>query len=331
MSKKTHLVFGTGLIGGYVGGVFLSQGLDTTFLGRPKSQQAMRNGLTISDYLEHSARVDAPNFHQGDAQYDLIWITVKCTAMDGIVDELDALLKPSTTIICCQNGLGSDQVIRDSFPKHEVLNAIAVFNVAQVSEDHLSKSTEGDFVIEDAEATRECFEQLSCELLPSRLSSELNAEKWAKLQLNLANSVNALSDIPILDMLHTRGFRRIIAGMMNELLAVTDAKKIRLPKMAAIPGKLLPLTMNVPNWLYRIMAKKVIAIDPKARMSMWWDLSGERQTEIEYLNAAVVRAGKELGIECPINQRIVELVKSVERGENKMGYSAEELSAEVYK
>ncbi|MFT5571864.1 MAG: 2-dehydropantoate 2-reductase [Cryomorphaceae bacterium] len=331
MNQQTHLIFGTGLIGGYVGGVFLSQGLDTTFLGRPKSQNAMCNGLTVSNYLGHSANVDAPSFHSGDGQYDVIWVAVKCTAMTSIVDELGSLLKPSSTIVCCQNGLGSDQVIRDNFPNHQVLNAIAVFNVAQVSDDHLSKSTEGDFIIEDSESTRECFDQFSCDLLPSRLSLELNAEKWAKLQLNLANSVNALSDIPILDMLHTRGFRRIIAGMMNELLAVTDAKNIELPKMAAIPGKLLPLTMNVPNWLYKIMAKKVIAIDPKARMSMWWDLSGGRQTEIEYLNAAVVRAGKELGIDCPINQRIVELVKSVERGENKIGFSADALSAEVYR
>lgn len=329
MSEQSHLIFGTGLIGGYLGGVFLSQGLSTTLLGRPKSQEAMRNGLTVSNYLGSTATVSAPVFHQGNAQYDVIWVAVKCTAMDSILDDLAGLVKPSSTIICCQNGFGSDAVVRSAFPDNEVLNAIVVFNVAELGGGHLSKSTEGEFIIEDAAATRECFEQINCDLLPCRLTTELTAEKWAKLQLNLANAVNALADVPVLEMLQSRQYRKIIAGMMRELLAVTESLNIDLPKMAAIPGKLIPRTMTVPTWLYKIIAKKVIAIDPKARTSMWWDLSGGRKTEVEYLNAAVVSAGKELGIACPINQRVVELVQSVERGENKIGYTAEALAAEV--
>lgn len=329
MSKQSHLIFGSGLIGGYLGGVFLSQGMDTTLLGRPKTQTALSHGLTVSDYLENSATVAAPAFHEGEAQYDIIWVTVKCTAMERIVNELSNLLKPTSTIVCCQNGFGSDAVIRQSFPGNEVLNAIVVFNVAQTSANHLAKSTEGEFIIEDSPATRECFEQINCALLPSRLSTQLTAEKWAKLQLNLANAVNALADIPVLEMLQNRDYRTIIAGMMRELLAVTTALNIELPKMAAIPGKMIPATMTVPTWLYKIIAKKVIAIDPTARTSMWWDLNGGRKTEIDYLNAAVVNAGAELGIACPINQRVVDLVKSVESGERQIGFSAQQLTTEV--
>lgn len=329
MSRQSHLIFGSGLIGGYLGGVFLSQGMNTTLLGRAKTQAALSEGLTVSDYLENSATVAAPAFHKDDAQYDVIWVTVKCTAMQSIVNELSDLLKPTTTIICCQNGFGSDAIIRQSFPGNEVLNAIVVFNVAQTSDNHLTKSTEGEFIIEDSSVTRRCFNQINCALLPSRLSTQIVAEKWAKLQLNLANAINALADIPVLAMLQNRQYRTIIAGMMRELLAVTAALDIELPKMAAIPGKMIPATMTVPTWLYKIIAKKVIAIDPTARTSMWWDLSSGRKTEIDYLNAAVVEAGSELNIPCPINQRVVDLVKSVESGKRQIGFSAEQLTAEV--
>lgn len=329
MSKQSHLVFGAGLIGGYIGGVFISRGINTTLLGRDKIKHALRQGLNLSDFEGHETTIAAPRFAQGEQQFDVIWVAVKCTAMNSVANELERYLKPTSTIICCQNGLGSDQVIRDAFPAHQVLSAIAVFNVAQISDNHLFRSTEGELIIESAESSRGFFDQVNCELLPARLSAQVHAEKWAKLQLNLANAVNALCDLPILDMLRDRQLRRIIAGMMDELLAVTAALNIDLPKLSAVPAKMLPRTMNVPDWLYNIIAKKVIEIDPKARMSMWWDLTGGRKTEIDFLNAAVVVKGKEVGVACPINERIVALIKSVERGEKSIGYSPTALSSEV--
>jgi 2-dehydropantoate 2-reductase len=329
MKQQTHLIFGTGLIGGYLGGVFLSRGMNTTFLGRAKSQQSMRNGLTVSDFDDNTATVEAPDFYNDEGQFDVIWVAVKCTATANIVEQLGTLVKPTSTIICCQNGFGSDKVIREAFPNHQVLSAIVVFNVAEISSDHLFKSTEGDLIVEQADATMACFEQFSCDLLPSRLSSNITAEKWAKLQLNLGNAVNALADIPVFEMLQHRDYRRVMAGLMNELLAVTKGLKLELPKMTAVPNSWIPKTMNIPTWLYRILAKQVLTIDPKARASMWWDLSANRITEVEYLNAAVVRTGESLEIDCPMNRNIVQLIHSVERGERKMGIPAKDLLKEL--
>jgi 2-dehydropantoate 2-reductase len=329
MTQQTHLVFGTGLIGGYLGGVFLSRGMNTTFLGRAKSQAAMQNGLQISDFDNNTAIVGAPFFYNGEGQFDIIWVAVKCTATASIVDQLGTLLNPNSTIICCQNGFGSDKVIRDAFPKHQVLSAIVVFNVAEISNNHLFKSTEGELIVEQADATIACFDQLCCDLMPSRLSNNITAEKWAKLQLNLGNAVNALADIPVFEMLQQRDYRRVMAGLMKELLAVTKGLEIELPKMTAIPNSWIPSTMNVPNWLYMILAKQVLTIDPKARASMWWDLTANRSTEVEYLNAAVVRTGESIGIDCPMNRNIVQLIHDVERGEREMGIPAKTLLEEL--
>ena len=40
-----------------------------------------------------------------------------------------------------------------------------------------------------------------------------------------------------------------------------------------------------------------------------------RRTEIEYLNGFVVREGEQIGIQARANERLVEIVKKVERGE----------------
>ena len=48
---------------------------------------------------------------------------------------------------------------------------------------------------------------------------------------------------------------------------------------------------------------------------MGQDMAKGRRTENEYLNGFVVREGEQIGIQARANERLVEIVKKVERGE----------------
>jgi 2-dehydropantoate 2-reductase len=48
---------------------------------------------------------------------------------------------------------------------------------------------------------------------------------------------------------------------------------------------------------------------------MGQDMAKGRRTEIEYLNGFVVRDGEQVGIQAPANERLVDIVKKIERGE----------------
>jgi 2-dehydropantoate 2-reductase len=50
---------------------------------------------------------------------------------------------------------------------------------------------------------------------------------------------------------------------------------------------------------------------------MGQDMTKGRRTEIEFLNGFVVREGEQVGIQAPANERLVDIVKKVERGELK--------------
>jgi 2-dehydropantoate 2-reductase len=50
---------------------------------------------------------------------------------------------------------------------------------------------------------------------------------------------------------------------------------------------------------------------------MGQDMAKGRRTEIEYLNGFVVGEGEQVGIAARANERLVEIVKRVERGELK--------------
>jgi ketopantoate reductase len=60
----------------------------------------------------------------------------------------------------------------------------------------------------------------------------------------------------------------------------------------AIPPHRLPGLLRLPDFIFRRLASKMLAIDPLARTSMWKDLQAGHRTEMDYLNGEVVPAGR---------------------------------------
>lgn len=321
-----HLIFGAGLIGGYMAGSFASKGLNVTVLGRESLRKRFAAEFIVTDYQGNRASTSEIDFIVGDetvdAVFDYIWLTVKCTGLEQALLDMAKLVSPNTTILSCQNGLGSDDLVRASFPNNIVRRVIMTSNVAQQSDTHLHRGSEGDLFVEanSDDGDTSLASLVSSDLLIAQNIESMEAYSWAKLQLNLANAVNALADIPVKKMLEHRIYRRIIAGAMQELIDVSRAKGLSLPKLAAVPMRFVPKVLNTPNLIFNILGSKMMDIDPTVRTSMWWDISNGRLTEIDVLNGAVVAEGEKLGLKCPINRKIVEMVHQVESSGSREGF-----------
>ena len=44
------------------------------------------------------------------------------------------------------------------------------------------------------------------------------------------------------------------------------------------------------------------------------DIEKKRLTEVDFLNGYIVKKGKEVGVKTPLNERLVELVHEIEKG-----------------
>ena len=66
--------------------------------------------------------------------------------------------------------------------------------------------------------------------------------------------------------------------------------------------------MRLPTPLFRLVAARMLRIDPQARSSMADDLALGRTTEIDALCGEVVRLAARLGRSAPVNARMAELV-----------------------
>lgn len=318
---QNHMIFGAGLIGCYLGGCIKQQGVNVDLICRPNIAEKLKNGVKLTDYLENQSHVSGFTFNQsiGDrsATIDVVWLTVKCTDVAQAAESLRDMVNDETLIVCCQNGLGSDEMVKGLLPSNRVIKAMVPFNVVELEPGHLHRGSEGDFTIEREYAMQEQIDELiallNSDLLPVASCDDMPSLLWAKLQLNLGNSINALANIPVKAMLEQRQYRLVIAAMMKELLLVTSQNNVQLPKVTAIPNHWIPWVLSTPNWLFKILANKMLAIDPNVRTSMWWDLSQGKKTEIDHLNGAVVEHAKRLGIECPVNLTVIQLIKEREK------------------
>lgn len=321
---EQHTVFGAGLIGGYLGGALSAQGFQTTLICRATIKSKLISGLTLTDYQNHKAiaakidvlddtQLSAPDNTVKKARF--LWLTVKCTGIQQAVVDIAPLVDENTIILCCQNGLGSDAAVKQAYPDNIVLRVMVPFNVVELSSGHYHRGSEGKLTIEQTPESQigvsTLVMSLNSELLPVNATPEMDALLWAKLQLNLGNSVNALADIPVKAMLEQRAYRKVIALLMRELLLVADAQGIKLPKVTAISAHKIPMVLRLPNFMFSRVANKMLEIDPNVRSSMWWDVSQGKTTEIEHINGAIIKQAKTLNIACPANEKISLLISQL--------------------
>ena len=154
----------------------------------------------------------------------------------------------------------------------------------------------------------------------------MTSVQYGKLIINLNNAVNALSGIPLQQQLGNRDYRKVVAEVQKEALAVLKAKGITPARLGKVIPSLMPYILLLPNGLFKLVAASTLKIDPQARSSMYEDLELNRPTEIDFLNGEVVRKGAILNIHTPVNSHIVSLVKRAEKnGAGSPHLSASEL------
>lgn len=321
-----HVILGAGLIGCYLGGALIHSQQKVTFIARNSFKQIIEKGFTISDYNNHSfdvpltyAVINDEELNNLEARADVLWLGVKCTALESVIPSIVDCISDKTIIICCQNGVANHKIIQQAFPNNIVLRAMVPFNVVIEGSNNFYRGSEGHFVLEcdgnASDSIKWLARQISSGLLPTDTTYHMTALQWAKLQLNLGNAVNALADIPVKEMLSTREYRVLIAKMMQELLQVTDKKQIKLPKIANLPNKWIPKILFLPNFMFNRVAQSMLAIDPKVRTSMWWDLHRGKTSEIKYLNQKLVKTALQIGVDAPLNAKIVEFILKAEEGD----------------
>jgi 2-dehydropantoate 2-reductase len=313
-------VFGAGSIGAYVGGSLLAAGGDVMLIGRARMRsRTSLEGLKLTDL--YGRRVELPSVSIRYAEHPramsdagLILVTVKSAdtpvAAAAILEHAPA----DAVVLSLQNGIGNADVLRAALPGRCVLAGMVPFNVAPTPDGRLHRATSGEIMVEKTPALEPWHKLFVRANLPLHQRDNFGAVQWGKLLINLNNSVNALSGLPIKAQLSQRDYRRCFAAMISETLVILRSAGVRPAKVAKVGPAMMALVLRLPDPLFRRVAAAMLRIDPEARSSMWDDLQAGRRTEVDYINGAVLLLAASMGLDAPLNRRMVALIREAEAG-----------------
>ncbi|MDX8534636.1 2-dehydropantoate 2-reductase [Mesorhizobium sp. VK25A] len=318
---STIAIAGAGSIGCYVGGCLALAGRKVVFLGRGRIVETLREGgLRISDLDGRDRRLatqaiavaDDPAAALPDA--DVILVTVKSGATAEMARLIGTHGRPDAVVVSLQNGVDNADRLRAALPGWRVLTGMVMFNVvlSPYGEAPLRahRASQGEVMIDTG--VEGLVDLLDVDGLAVEARADMKAVQWGKLLMNLNNALVALSDLPLARQLADRSWRVILAAEIDEALAAMKAAGIAPARITGLPPALLPKVLRLPDWLFGLLARRMLAIDPQARSSMWDDLKRGRPTEIDELQGAIIRLARQTGTPTPVNERVAALVRQAE-------------------
>ena len=322
-------VFGAGAIGCWIGGRLSGGGADVTLIGRARVMAELEHGLTVSE-LHGGTRTVKPTLAteaRAAAHAELVLVTVKSAATAEAARELAPVVAPGAVVVSLQNGVRNASVLRDAMPDRRVCAGMVPFNVVRRGPGAYLRASGGTLMFEHDDAIAPLSEACLRADLAFELRDDMAAVQWSKLVLNLNNAINALSGQSLASELADREFRRCLAACQREALVMIDEAGQTLARITPLPTRWIAKMLTVPDGLFKVLGRRIVAIDPHARSSMADDLDAKRATEVDYIQGEIVALANRLGRRAPINQALVSLIKEAERGGKRVYTGAELLAA----
>ncbi|MFH1458863.1 MAG: 2-dehydropantoate 2-reductase [Candidatus Omnitrophota bacterium] len=237
---------------------------------------------------------------------DLIMLCVKSYDTEAAVKSIKPLLGKDTNVLTLQNGLGNVEMIAEVIGQDKVLAGVTSHGATLGEEASTYHAGTGETIIGriDGQLTvpmRQVREIFNKSGFSTRLSKDINSVIWSKLIINTGiNALTALTRFKNGAMIQNQLLQEILGLAVTE--AVKVAKKKRIKLMYDDP-------IQKVESVCRATADNV--------SSMLQDILKQKRTEIDYINGAIVRQAKSLGIPSPTNLILTDLVRSIEQAYDK--------------
>ena len=290
-------VIGAGAVGGYFGGRLAQSGEEVWFLARGRTLQAMRqHGLKVDstkgDFVLPSVRVSEQPNDVGPV--DVVLVAVKAEQIAELAPILKPLVGPQTMVVPLQNGVDAPDELSQMVGSDKVLVGLCGLMSTIVEPGHIRH-----FGLEPFIAFKEQDNSITPRLEPLRaaiaksgvkavIPEDIYVRFWLKFYFIAAvGGVASITRSPAGIVRQTPETRQLLYRTIQEIDTLARAKGIKMP-FSSVDD-----TMGI-----------VDAMPPGGTTSMQRDILEGRPSELKSMCGAVVRMGKELGLDLPVNTAI---------------------------
>jgi 2-dehydropantoate 2-reductase len=263
--------------------------------------QAIReNGLRLSGAAEFTARLNATSNPRDLPHCDYGIVATKAIHTRSAIAQAAHIFDDNSAVCSVQNGVGNEEIIAEHVKY--VIRGTTFPAGHPVGPGHIGYDIKGDTWIGPFEPTNTSIvrvEELAGLMTRSGMNTialkDARGAQWTKLIFNAStNPVGALT------LLHHGAATRFAptGQLFNDLIAEGEA----------VAGKLGIKLHGDP----RQLVQKGASAPGKHRASMLQDVLAKRQTEVDFMNGAIVKWGEQTGVPTPLNKALWDLIKGLE-------------------
>lgn len=324
---KRYAIYGAGSLGTVLGAYITKNGGKIDLINRNKAHvEALKEkGATINGTIEMTVPVTAIFSDEMKDKYDVILLLTKQLLNKEVVTYLKDYLADDGVIVTLQNGLPEPE-IADIIGANRTMGCVVEWGATLSAPGVCTLTSEpGSLSFHMGKMdgiTDEKFKEVK-ELLelmcPVHEESNLIGARWSKLLINATFS----------------GLGTVVGGVFGDVSENKDARKVAIRCMkecidvgyaagtefAPVQGKNITALFYYKGATKRAIATMLIPIAMKKHRniepSMLQDLKKNKPCEIDAINGVVCQWGRKCGVATPINDKIVEIIKKIEKGELK--------------
>lgn len=235
------------------------------------------------------------------SKVDLIILCVKAYDTKEAVTKIKPLVTEGTYVLTLQNGVGNIENISEIIGPESVMGGVTNLGATLINTGCIRHAGKGETVIGRIDGKipveirniREIFNKAGLDL---KVSRDITGLMWSKLIINVGiNSLTALTRLKNGKLIEFEGTRKILKDAVTEAVKVAKRKRIKLiydDPLAKVEAVCEATSANVSSMLQDVLKKK--------------------KTEIDYINAVIVRQAQSLSIPVPVNAMLVDLIKTIE-------------------
>lgn len=305
LKEKKVLVFGTGAIGGYYGGMLAKTGYNVTFIARGKNYEALRqNGLTLirEDKKENlKIKVFEKADNLGIFDYILICVKSKDTKIAG--ESVRKNIGVDTTVVSLQNGVENEEILANILGKNHIIGGI-VFVASRLVEPGIvhqfgyNGGLIGELDTKITDRIKDLQQMFANSGIDITISKDINADLWNKLVWNASfNPISVITGLTVDKILEDKKLYELTKNVM------TDVKNVAI----AHGYKIRPDTVEFN--LERSKGFKGF------KTSMLQDFERGNPLELEEIVGIVIKKAKEKNISVSAIEKVYKEVKLKEQSE----------------
>ena len=289
-------ILGSGGVGGYFGGRLAASGCDVSFIARGGHLEALQNhGLRIESPRGdlHIPRVQATADPAAIGHVDVVFFTVKLYDTEPALRMLSPVVGPNTVVIPFQNGVDSVDLLTHAVgPTHVAGGSAYIFAVIEapgvIRHTGVERLVFGELDGSRSDRLQRLHDACVAGGFQATVSDRILVDVWTKfVRLSVLSGMTTVTRCPV--------------GVIRddpELFAMFQAAGLETMAVARACG------VDVPATVVNELGKMAEALPASSKSSMLEDLERGRPLELPWLSGAVVRIGRERGVDTPIHRFI---------------------------